>query len=154
MCAVHTERTLTPGPGKESATEREPHTPDRDEWVSFHAGPPAAYPRSPPTAPHDLPGYNVVTHDLWLPNGGLASGALQNPRTMGGFHSSTTTIWIFRLFSFLVPDVGVGYFFSFVCVSVTSLRFSLLAVFALTILLFLFRSRYNDTFLKYSSKFR
>lgn len=48
---------------------------DRDEWVSFHAGPPA--PR--PSTPHDLPGYNVVTHDLSLPNGGLASGALQNP---------------------------------------------------------------------------
>lgn len=48
---------------------------DRDEWVSFHAGPPA--PR--PSTPHDLPGYNVVTHDLSLPNGGLASGALQTP---------------------------------------------------------------------------
>lgn len=33
---------------------------DRDEWVSFHAGSPA--PR--PTAPDDLLGYNVVTHDL------------------------------------------------------------------------------------------
>lgn len=53
---------------------------DRDEWVSFHAGPPAPH----PTAPHDLPGYNVVTHDLSLPNGGLASAvcASQNPRTM------------------------------------------------------------------------
>lgn len=48
---------------------------DRDEWVSFHAGPPAPH----PSTPHDLPGYNVVTHDLSVPNGGLASGALQTP---------------------------------------------------------------------------
>lgn len=60
-------------------SERERARRDRDEWVSFHAGPPA--PR--PSAPHDLPGYNVVTHDLWLPNGELASGALQtNPRSI------------------------------------------------------------------------
>lgn len=41
---------------------------DRDEWVSFHAGPPAPH----PSTPHDLPGYNVVTHDLSAPNGGAS----------------------------------------------------------------------------------
>lgn len=56
------------GSWKESARKRP--APDRDEWVSFHAGFGPARPAPRPTAPHDLPGYNVVTHDLWLPNGG------------------------------------------------------------------------------------
>lgn len=60
---------------QQGARARERLHPDRDEWVSFHAGPPAPL----PTAPHDLPGYNVVTHDLWVPNGGLASAELQTP---------------------------------------------------------------------------
>lgn len=60
---------------RQQRSKRERLRHDRDEWVSFHAGPPAPH----PTAPHDLPGYNVVTHDLWLPNGGLASSDELHP---------------------------------------------------------------------------
>lgn len=72
-----------------------------------------ASPAPHPTAPHDLPGYNVVTHDLSLPNGGLASAVrFTKPpdyaATTGSLYSNKTllhfpTICHYSQIFFLLP---------------------------------------------------
>lgn len=75
----------------------------------FHFTPrsPRASPHPADSVPHDLPGYNVVTHDLLLPNGGPAS-ALSYPwhpwAVFSTLLTNSSTRATIRILSFSLPS--------------------------------------------------